>query len=133
MNLSIKFTVFGKVRGKERARKGKYGNWYTPPKTLAYQRLIGTLAFDEVRKFGGDASDALVVYNIRASETAYVEIWPHTKGKRHPDGDNVLKLVEDALKRACYEDDREVAGKHNLWQTGEDKLIVEVSWPETEE
>ena len=128
MPLSIKFTVFGKVRGKERARKGKYNNWYTPPKTMAYQRLVGELAFDEVRKFGG-GHDALVIYNIRASETAYVEIWPCTKGKRHPDGDNVLKLVEDALKGACYADDKEIAGRHYLWQTGEDKLVIRVSWP----
>ena len=123
--LSIKFTVSGKVRGKERARKGKYGNWYTPEKTRKYQRNVG---WEAIRAISADSD--LRIAQLSKRERASVDMWPHHKGKRHPDGDNVEKLVLDALKGVCYQDDKEVAGHHHLWQTGEDKLIVQVSWPE---
>lgn len=126
MSPSIKFTVFGKVRGKERARKGRYGNWYTPQRTKDYQELVGTEALVAI------VNDNLLGHNLPDKERASVDMWPYRKGKRHPDSDNVEKLVLDALKGICYRDDNEVEGHCHLFQTGEDKMIVEVKWPERE-
>jgi Holliday junction resolvase RusA-like endonuclease len=41
---SVRFTVFGPPRPKERPRLGKGGRTYTPPRTVQYERAVREVA-----------------------------------------------------------------------------------------
>lgn len=151
MSLSIRFTVFGKCIGKERkAGPGRYQyeklsyacRIYVPKRVKDYEKKVRGQAIETVNnKLAWTAEyktvkGRLEVMHMKEAldiDIAIVEIWPYSKTRVHGDGDRVLNCVEDALSKICYKDDRHIAGKHNLWTTGEDKLIVQVSWPEREE
>lgn len=112
----MEFIVEGNPQGKARPRfSQKSGTVYTPEKTVRYERLIRKAFLDA----GGNAipSDCYAFVKIQAQypipqswskrkkgEAIAGLIMPTTK----PDGDNILKVVLDALNGLAYDDDRQV-------------------------
>lgn len=102
----VRFTVPGPPIGKERARKGRSGpaplansHWYTPEKTALYQKAVAQSFF--VANLGRKMDPQAV----------HVEVNCFFKSKAHPDPDNVLKLVLDALTGLAYRNDRHVSSQ----------------------
>ena len=82
---------------KERPRKGRYGNFYTPEKTQNYERII-RLAF-------------IMKYPTHKPWTGPVSMIVRAQMKAptaRPDGSNILKLIEDALNGLVYRDDAQI-------------------------
>ena len=95
----IRFVVEGDPVGKERARKGRGGHWYTPSHTRLYEQRV-KLAFLKATSFRRLNPPAVTV-SVRCFFAA----------KRHPDPDNCLKLILDALQTLAYPNDRHVASQ----------------------
>jgi len=92
----IEFTVPGRPRAKQRPRKGKHGNMYTPPETKEYERMVAWYALQAMqgqRKLTGPTG---------------VEIKLYFKNKKMPDIDNCAKAIMDGMLNVAYEDDRQV-------------------------
>ena len=88
------FIVPGKPQPKQRARKGKYGNFYTPKETVAYEHKVGVFARKaHLRSRPDKVQLGLVIW------------W--ADARRH-DGDNVLKAIQDALNHIAWNDDNQV-------------------------
>lgn len=92
--------VPGEPRGKERARKGKGGNHYTPANTVNAQELIKALAR---QKWGPHKPD---------SEPWKLRTVFHVLDRRGRDGDNMEKLVMDALQGVLWINDSQVMDCH---------------------
>lgn len=113
----MKFTIPGEPVGKERPRGGK-GNFYTPERTVAYERLVRHC-------YRAAAGDYFGSMPIRIDITAYYRI-PESESKvkrekmergtllptKRPDFDNVAKIVCDALNDLAYRDDAQIAEAH---------------------
>lgn len=109
--LILDITVPGEPMGKARPRLGRSGHVYTPKNTLEKQQQIAYLAV----KNGARMS----YLPIRVSVEAFFAVPKSLSKKKQeqligapcakkPDGDNVLKLVCDALNGISYEDDSSV-------------------------
>lgn len=91
----LDLTVSGDPIAKGRPRTGKAGNTYTPPRTRSAESYIRA----EARKvFDRDPVDCRV--------GLVVEFYCATN--RRTDGDNMLKLVTDALNKTVYVDDGQI-------------------------
>ena len=112
---TIQFFIPGKPVGKERPRTGGRGIIYTPKKTVQYERYVrdryhleaGTYRYPE-----GTAVRLTVkaVYPIPESWTK-AKKQAAKEGKLipgKPDGDNILKIIADALNGEAYDDDRNI-------------------------
>ena len=117
----LKFEVLGKPQGKARARTGK-GFAFTPEKTVLYENLIKTEYQRQcgLHKFD-TVPDSKLKQPLEMHITAIFEIpKSYTKGKRlaaehniirptvKPDGDNIAKVVCDALNGIAYIDDTQI-------------------------
>lgn len=91
----LRFSVPGRPKAKARPRKGQHGNFYTPRSTGDAEDEIGWAA----RKAGAKPT----MDPVRLDVSLYMR-----KLKRNPDGDNVCKLVADALNGVAYVDDAQV-------------------------
>lgn len=113
--MAISFTVYGNPFGWQRAGQNhKTGAVYTQPKTKAWEQTIAYAykALCGPRMFPTKTPLALTVYAYipipkSASETLRAqmlsgEVRPTVK----PDGDNIAKLVADALNGIAYDDDK---------------------------
>lgn len=108
------FTVPGPPVGKERPRKGQHGNFYTPPKTKAYEEQIAMFAKAE----GVTSTDKICHLDVKwrtdpetgeqELEVSLVQTDDTPLKKRRPDGDNVLKAIGDALQGVGYENDSQI-------------------------
>lgn len=108
------FTIGGRPVGKERPRKGKYGNFYTPLRTVGYEEKIRTCFRELYPKLNdGDHRWRLELWinpqgvTVRATQL----------GKNEPvlagaDGDNVAKVVADALQGLVWANDKQIAEWH---------------------
>jgi Holliday junction resolvase RusA-like endonuclease len=96
----MKITIYGEPVPKERPRKGKYGNFYTPRATKQYEELIAYSALG-TKKIDGPVSLTVSIFT----------------GNKKLDIDNVLKVVSDALNGHAYEDDRQICEVHafRIW------------------
>jgi len=92
----IEFTVPGRPRPKQRPRKGKYGNMYTPRETQEYEGKVAWYALKAMR--GKD----------KITGPVGVEIRLYFKGKRAPDIDNCAKSLLDGMLNVVFADDRQV-------------------------
>ena len=108
----VRFTVEGPPVGKERPRKGRGRHFYTPTKTKIYEQAV-RLAFlcTAKRKLDPPAT--------------WVRVHCFFRNGRHPDPDNVLKLVLDGLCGHAYPNDRAVNSSVDL-VTDADRPRIEV-------
>lgn len=111
---TIYLAIPGVPQHKERARRGKGGRWYTPDATASGEQRLRA-AWLQQRKGSPWTGPVSVV--VRAyftpppswprwrREAAIREEWPHLN---KPDGDNLFKLVADALNGHAWLDDSQV-------------------------
>lgn len=113
------FTVEGKPQGKARARTfynkqiGKMQS-ITPEQTKSYEDLIRWSYISQGGKFYGEKAlciEIVAFYSIpkafskvKRNKAISGDIRPTTK----PDGDNIIKVVLDALNGVAYTDDKAV-------------------------
>ncbi len=117
--MTLQFIVPGPPVGKQRARVTRQGHAYTPSKTVNYEALIKqTFA----AKYPGHVPWA---HSVKMMVTAYFQI-PKSAPKKaqllmatermwYPhriDGDNLWKIVADALNGLAYIDDGQVVSGH---------------------
>lgn len=115
------FVEVPKIVGKARPRfNGKTGRVYTPKATADAERLISREAFEAFANEGLDTipKGVPVRLDVRALFRC-PKAWTRAKHRaleagdffpclKTPDGDNVLKLVCDALNGVAFEDDKQV-------------------------
>lgn len=86
-------TVPGEPVAKQRPRRGKNGQWYTPRQTVEYEELVGwTWRQARHKPLSGPIALRVVFY----------------LGGRDKDLDNLVKCVLDGLNGVAWEDDRQV-------------------------
>jgi Holliday junction resolvase RusA-like endonuclease len=96
---TLTFIVAGKPQGKQRARRGKGGTWYTPGETVAFETQVRNAAFIAVATKGiGKGWTGPVTLTVSC----------YFPDARRRDGDNVLKAVADSLNGFVYVDDSQV-------------------------
>jgi len=114
------FTVPGRPVGKGRPRVTRRGITYTPKKTRDYEALVkGYARAASVEPLEGPVSITVHFTLLMAKS------WPKVKrrafaGKyvsQHPDLDNMLKAIMDALDGIAYNKDSQVASIHasKMW------------------
>jgi Holliday junction resolvase RusA-like endonuclease len=103
----------GKPQGKQRPRKGKYENFYTPPKTKAYEEKVALCGLKEKGK-------------IKKGEKCKLIIRAYFKGKQSCDLTNLEKSIEDGLQGIVFPNDRQVKEKHSWVFEYQDDEKVEV-------
>lgn len=119
---SFRFTVPGKPQPKQRARKGLHGRFYTPKETREYQKLVQSCAWAAMAQAG------LLRRGSWPLDAAYkVSIVIYPPNRRVPDGDNVLKAVQDGLNGLAWNDDRQAkAGSYETRPPDAERPRVEV-------
>lgn len=123
MSETIRFKVPGDPVGKERPRFAGAGRSpYTPAKTRAYERLVELTFLQQLRTRG---------WRALPSSAMRVVVDCRFRTGTHPDPDNVLKLVLDALTAGwmAYKNDRHVSSsvEHNC-PSEHPRIEVEVTW-----
>lgn len=112
------FFVEGKPQGKARPRfSQKSHTAYTPKNTADYEKRIRQSFRECQGEFQKLPSDCYACVKIQA-QYSIPKSWSKRKKKEaiaglivpttKPDGDNILKVVLDALNGLAYEDDRQV-------------------------
>lgn len=107
--------VPGKPQGKGRPRFTRYGRPYTPDTTRQYEELIRACWMEQAdgweEREGGVGMIVTAYFPIPASANKDRKsgmqsgrILPEVK----PDGDNILKIICDALNGYAYTDDKQV-------------------------
>lgn len=114
--MRFEFTIPGKPRAKARPRFGQ-GRTFTAAQTERAERQIGWLAKAAMKQAGITRPlmrpiklDVIATFGIAKNKSKAVREVMH--GQPHvykPDGDNILKLVKDALNEIAYTDDSQVA------------------------
>lgn len=94
--LITEFTIWGQPKPKERPRRGRAGNWYTPKTTVDQETAVL------------DAFELACPLWEPTIERVRLEVDAHFENKVISDGDNVFKLVGDALNKRAYRDDKQV-------------------------
>ena len=95
LQFPLHLTIDGPPVGKERPRRGANGHWYTPTKTVDYERKVAMTFLRTFRqKLDPPANSLGLVY--------------YSATKRCPDADNILKIFGDALIGLAWKDDRGV-------------------------
>lgn len=133
--MRLHFTVPGKPQVLHRHRTGKHSA-YNTPEVKAAKAMVAAMAAQAMRQ---DRLRAVAV-PVRM-RCVFVFHWPksRTKAQRQAvgahlctsqhcgDGDNLFKLVSDALKGIVYADDRQVVEASFVKQWGmESKTVVTV-------
>lgn len=119
---SFRFVVPGKPQPKQRARRGIGGRFYTPPETRAYHGLVKTFAWAAMAKAGLMRRGA---WPLDARYRVSVVIYPASL--HVPDGDNVLKCVQDGLNGLAWADDRQAkVGSYDTRKPDRENPRVEV-------
>ena len=97
--MKLSFTVEGKPQPKQRARRGKHGHWYTPKRTMSYEKAVAKAAMVAMSEQG-------------IKKTAFpvqIEVWAYFPDARARDADNVLKSAGDGMQGVVYVNDSQVA------------------------
>ena len=109
--MQVVITIPFPIKPKERPRKGKYGNFYTPKGT---ESAISQLAMAACARVGG-------TWPTLSDVTATLAI----AGKRgRADLDNLAKGALDALNGIVYQDDRQVVELHVYRITGTESQLT---------
>lgn len=133
--MTVKFTVLGEPRGKQRPRVTRKGNTYTPAETVQYENLVRM----EYRRQCGDyrfPDDAALDMRIMAyyaipksaskkkrQEMLEHRIWPLKKS----DWDNVGKIIADSLNEIAYKDDVQIVdGQVRKFYSDKPRVVVTI-------
>lgn len=119
MSSFLCFTVEGKPQGKQRARRGRGGHFYTPKETRAYEQAVAWSAKQGLARPMGDYRGPVELF-VRA----------YFSDHRRRDADNVLKAVQDALNGICYHDDSQITKATVCVEYGQPRTAVAVRWVE---
>jgi Holliday junction resolvase RusA-like endonuclease len=95
----LTFVVPGKPQGKQRARRGRGGQWYTPKETVVYERAVSNSAMVAIAAGG---------FKVRYPGPVEVEVYCYFPDARRRDADNALKSVLDGMHGVVYYDDTQV-------------------------
>jgi len=114
MNKIYYFTVAGRATGKERARRGRGGHFYTPQKTRDYEKKVQN-CFRELYPLLNDDEHRWKLELWVNKEG--VTVRASAIGKNEPkyvgaDGDNILKIVQDALQGLLWKNDGQITEAH---------------------
>lgn len=96
---ALSFAIDGKPQGKQRARRGKGGRWYTPRETVVYENTISAAAL---------AAMAVACIGRRYPGPVTVTVSCYFPDARRRDADNVLKSALDGMIDVVYADDCQV-------------------------
>lgn len=132
--MKISFLIPGKPTGKGRPRKGAHGVMYTPKATREYEQAVQ--AYFRYTARGAFFKNRAIYLRISAyypiprsatkrdeAEMRAGVIRPKTK----PDGDNVQKIIADALNGLAYEDDKQIVRWYcEKWYSDEPRVQVEI-------
>lgn len=119
MNDIQTFTVMGEPRGKQRAktyRKGNFTRTVTPEQTVIYENLIAMEYRRQCRDFRFEDKSMLAItieahFSIPKStskKNRALMIERVQRPVKKPDGDNIIKVVCDALNGIAYHDDAQI-------------------------
>ena len=123
--MQIVLEIPGKPQGKQRPRKGRYGNIYTPNETVLYERLV-KMCFEQAKPSNFKPYEGAVVVEIAAFFfKAKSNKMKHCILK--PDVDNITKIILDGLNGTAYNDDKQVQALvvRKFWGVP-DKVIVSI-------
>lgn len=126
----ISFTIPGNPVGKGRPRAttiNGMARMYTPKKTASYETLV-VMAYTQA---GGVKLEGMLQMNIAATFEMPL-FWSMKKRKEHdgkpcgkkPDGDNILKIVADALNGVAYHDDASIVYASVSKRWGQDGSVT---------
>lgn len=117
--MKVEFEIPGKVQGKARPRFTQYGSVYTPKETREYEKMVAN-AYKIAAKGISFGSEAVAI-----SVKVYYPVpksWSTSKRKAalqgdirptvKPDGDNILKIIADALNGIAFDDDKQIFSWH---------------------
>ena len=111
----LTFKVEGNCVPKQRPRKGKGGQFYTPKRTLDYEEKVRVAALAKKAR----PSDKVVMLKCRF----------HFDDRRNRDLDNCVKSVSDALNGVAWDDDAQIchlhAHKYYNHQGGYTEVIID--------
>ncbi len=113
------FTVMGEPRGKQRAKTYRHGNFtktVTPEQTVVYENLIALEYRRQCMDFRfADKTMLSIVIEAHFSIPKSVSkknralmIERVLRPVKKPDGDNIIKVVCDALNGLAYHDDAQI-------------------------
>ena len=133
--MTVKFTVLGEPRGKQRPRVTRKGNTYTPAETVQYENLVRI----EYRRQCGDyrfPDDAaldmriMAYYDIpkSASKKKRQEMLEHRiRPLKKSDWDNVGKIIADSLNEIAYKDDVQIVdGQVRKFYSDQPRVVVTI-------
>ena len=133
--MTVKFTVLGEPRGKQRPRVTGKGNTYTPAETVQYENLVRM----EYRRqcsdyrFPDDAAldmRIMAYYAIpkSASKKKRQEMLEHRiRPLKKSDWDNVGKIIADSLNEIAYKDDVQIVdGQVRKFYSSEPRVVVTI-------
>ena len=123
------FVVLGPPQAKERPRArimGGYARIYTPKKSAEYEAMVAEAA----KRFFNAPIDGPVRLRVVAV-FGLPKSWSRKKreamrGAYHtqkPDGDNILKAIEDGLNHVAWHDDSQVADARIVKRWGDDPHV----------
>lgn len=135
--VSVEFT-FSFVRGKARPRHMRNGHTYTPHATERDLKVIAEAYEEAANGLEPAPADCPVCVEIVVRKRLQSNAPKCVKARRDytkPDGDNVAKLVLDALNKKAYDDDKQVIFHSVLkdWRTRRwnNETSVRVSRPKS--
>lgn len=133
--MTVKFTVLGEPRGKQRPRVTRKGNTYTPAETVQYENLVRM----EYRRQCGDyrfPDDAALDMRIMAyyaipksaSKKKRQEMIEHRiRPLKKVDCDNAVKIVADSLNMIAYRDDVQIVDcQIRKFYSSEPRIVVTI-------
>ena len=133
--MTVKFTVLGEPRGKQRPRVTRKGNTYTPAETVQYENLVRI----EYRRQCGDyrfPDDAALDMRIMAyyaipksaSKKKRQEMLEHRiRPLKKVDCDNAVKIVADSLNMIAYRDDVQIVDcQIRKFYSSEPRIVVTI-------
>ncbi len=113
------FTVMGEPKGKQRAKTYRHGNFtktVTPEQTVVYENLIALEYRRQCKDFHFEDKEMLAItieahFSIPKSvskKNRALMIEKALRPVKKPDGDNIIKVVCDALNGLAYHDDAQI-------------------------